>query len=91
MATYRIEWKRSAVKELEKLPRPMISKIVSAVDNLSSDPYPQGVRKLVSTESSYRIRVGDYRILYNIVEKRLVEKRLIVEIIRVGHHRDVYR
>lgn len=86
MDTYKIEWKRAAIKELEKLPRPMISKIVSAVDHLSSNPYPHGVRKLVSTENSYRIRIGDYRVLYNIVENKL-----IVEIIRVGHRKDIYR
>ena len=86
MDTYKIEWKRSATKELEKLPRPMISKIVSAVDNLSSNPYPQGVRKLVNTQNSYRIRVGDYRVLYIIAENKL-----IVEIIRVRHRKDVYR
>jgi mRNA interferase RelE/StbE len=86
MGIYKIEWKRSATKELQKLPRQMISKIVAAVDSLSSNPYPQGVRKLVSTENSYRIRVGDYRVLYNIVENKL-----IVEIIRVGHRKDIYR
>lgn len=86
MDIYRIEWTRSAAKELRKLPRQMIPKIVAAVDNLSSNPYPQGVRKLVNTENSYRIRLGDYRILYNIVEHRL-----IVEIIRVGRRKDVYR
>jgi mRNA interferase RelE/StbE len=68
MDTYKTEWKRSAIRELEKLPRPMISKIVSAVDNLSSNPYPHGVRKLVSTEN-----------------------KLIIEIIRVGHRKDIYR
>jgi mRNA interferase RelE/StbE len=71
MDTYKVEWKRSAIKELEKLPRPMISKIVSAVDNLSSNPFPQGVRKLMGTESSYRIRLGDYRVLYTVAEKRM--------------------
>ncbi len=86
MDSYQIEWKRSAVKELRKLPLPMISRIMAAVDNLSSNPYPQGVRKLVSTENSYRIRIGDYRVLYNIVENKL-----IVEIIRVGHRKDVYK
>lgn len=86
MDIYRIEWTRSAEKELRKLPRQMIPKIVAAVDNLSSNPYPQGVRKLANTENSYRIRVGDYRVLYNIVENRL-----IIEIIRVGHRKDVYR
>jgi mRNA interferase RelE/StbE len=86
MDTYKVEWKRSAIKELEKLPRPMISKIVSAVDNLSSNPFPHGVRKLMGTESSYRIRLGDYRVLYTVAEKRL-----IIEIIRVGHRKDVYK
>ena len=86
MAIYKIEWKRSALKELEKLPRPMISKVVSAVDNLSSNPFPPGVRKLVGTEDIYRIRVGDYRVLYNIIENKLV-----IEIIRVRHRKDVYR
>jgi mRNA-degrading endonuclease RelE of RelBE toxin-antitoxin system len=52
MATYKIEWKRLALKELEKLPRPMISKVVSAVDNLSLNPYSHGVRKLMGSESS---------------------------------------
>jgi mRNA interferase RelE/StbE len=86
MDTYKIEWKRSATKELEKLPRPMISKIVSAVDNLSSNPFPQGVRKLVGTEDTYRIRIGDYRVLYNIIENRL-----IIEIVRVRHRKDAYK
>jgi mRNA interferase RelE/StbE len=86
MATYKIEWKRSALKELEELPSPMISKVVSAVDNLSSNPFPQGVRKLMGSESSYRIRLGDYRVLYSVIEKRL-----IIEIIRVGHRKDVYK
>jgi len=86
MDTYKIEWKRSAIKELEKLPRPMISRIVSAVDNLSSTPYPQGVRKLAGTEDSYRIRIGNYRVIY-----KIIENKLIVEIIRVGHRKDVYR
>jgi mRNA interferase RelE/StbE len=86
MDTYKIEWKRSATKELEKLPRPMISKIVSAVDNLSSNPFPQGVRKLVGTEDTYRIRIGDYRVLYNIIQNRL-----IIEIVRVRHRKDAYK
>ncbi len=86
MASYQIEWKRSSVKELEKLPRQMISKIVSAVDDLSKDPYPQGVRKLVGSERTYRIRVGDYRVIYD-----AFESRLIIEIIRVRHRKDAYR
>jgi mRNA interferase RelE/StbE len=86
MDTYKIEWKRSATKELQKLPQQMILKIIAAVENLSSNPYPPGVRKLVSTENSYRIRIGDYRLVYNIGEDKL-----IVEIIRVRHRKDIYK
>lgn len=61
-------------------------KIVAAVDNLSTNPYPHGVRKLAGTESNYCLRVGDYRVIYNIVENKL-----IVEVIRVRHRKDAYR
>ena len=64
----------------------MLSKIVKAVDDLSLNPYPQGVRKLAGSEDTYRIRVGDYRVLYAIIENRF-----IVQVIRVGHRRDVYK
>lgn len=86
MDTYQIEWKRSAVKELEKLPRPMIVKVVAAVGELASNPYPHGVRKLVGTEDTYRIRVGDFRVLYSVFKNKL-----IVEIVRVQHRKDVYK
>ena len=86
MASYRIEWKNSAYKELQKLPRQIIAKIIAAVADLSNDPYPSGVKKMVGSERSYRIRVGDYRVIYEIIENKL-----IIEIIRVRHRKDVYR
>jgi mRNA interferase RelE/StbE len=86
MASYKIEWKNSAYKELQKLPRPMILKVVAAVHDLSSNPYPSGVKKLVGSEYSYRIRLGDYRVVYEVFENRLV-----IEIVRVRHRKDVYR
>jgi mRNA interferase RelE/StbE len=86
MASYEIEWKRSALKELQKLPKQVIPKIVSAVHDLSETPHPQGVRKLVGTQHTYRIRVGDYRVIYDIFEIRL-----IIEIIRVRHRKDAYK
>jgi mRNA interferase RelE/StbE len=86
MESYKIEWKRSATKELKKLPRDTIIRILKAVEQLSENPYPVGTRKLVSSERTYRIRVGDYRIIYNIAASALV-----VEIIRIGHRRDVYK
>ena len=86
MDSYQIEIKPSASKELEKLPRQIIPRIVAAIRELARNPYPQGVKKLTGFEHTYRIRVGDYRILYNIYEERLV-----IEIIRVRHRKEAYR
>jgi len=86
MAVYKIAWKRSAVKELEKLPRQAIPRVVEAVRYLTRDPFPVGTRKLAGLEQTYRFRVGVYRILYSVY----IDK-LIVEIIRVKHRKDVYK
>lgn len=85
MDSYQIEWKRSATKELKRLPKSIVLRILKAVEQLSTNPYPAGVRKLVGSEHTYRIREGSYRVIYNIVESTLV-----IEIIRVGHRKDVY-
>ncbi|MCA9925004.1 MAG: type II toxin-antitoxin system RelE/ParE family toxin [Anaerolineales bacterium] len=86
MASYRIEWKKSAGKELRKLPADVIQRVVNCVSGLSTNPYPSGSRKLVGSEFTFRVRVGDYRILYNVFDDQV-----IVEIIRVAHRKDVYR
>jgi mRNA interferase RelE/StbE len=86
MAAYKVEWKRSAVKELEKLPRQAVTRIIDTVGNLTNDPYPEGTRKLAASEQTYRIRVGVYRILYSVYADKF-----IVEIIRVKHRKDVYK
>ncbi len=85
MESYKVEWKRSAVKELKQLPKESVERILKAVEQLPVDPYPSGVRKLVGSEHTYRIREGSYRIIYSIVASTLV-----IEIIRVGHRKDVY-
>jgi mRNA interferase RelE/StbE len=86
MADYKIEWKRSAVKELEKLPRQAVSRVVEAVLNLRNNPFPVGTRKLAGSEQTYRIRVGVYRILYSVLTEQL-----IIEIIRVKHRKDAHK
>ena len=85
MASYKIEWKHSAVKELKKLPKDAVVRILKAVEQLPANPYPQGVRKLIGSEHSYRLREGSYRIIYTVSSAAL-----IIEIIRVGHRKDVY-
>ncbi|MBA4379728.1 MAG: hypothetical protein C0393_03435 [Anaerolinea sp.] len=86
MASYQIEFKSSALKELERLPRQIIPRAIAAIKGLAESPFPPGVKKLAGFERTYRVRVGDYRILYEIHEDRL-----IIEIIRVKHRKDVYR
>jgi mRNA interferase RelE/StbE len=86
MASYKIEWKSSAAKELRKLDKGVIFRIIKAVDELSKNPIPSGSRKLRGAEFTYRIRTGNYRIIYSIHSNKL-----IIEIIRIGHRRDVYR
>jgi len=86
MAIYEIQWKPSAVKELKKIDSKTVPRIIKVVESLSSNPFPSGVRKLYSSEHAYRIRVGDYRVIYTVFERRLV-----IEVVRVRHRKDVYR
>ncbi len=86
MAIYRIDWKPSALKELRNIDQQFIPRIIEAVEALAENPLPDGVRKIQGGNHSYRIRIGDYRIIY-----QLYEKYLIIEIIRIRHRKDVYR
>jgi mRNA interferase RelE/StbE len=86
MASYKVRWKSSALKELKSLPSEVIARVIREVDGLGNDPFPDGIRKLAGTERTYRIRVGDYRIVYSVDGDQL-----IVEIIRVRHRKDIYR
>jgi mRNA interferase RelE/StbE len=86
MASYKIEWKQSAKKELKKLDKQIILRILQAIEDLANNPYSSGSKKLIGSDSIYRIRVGDYRIVYNIKSSVLT-----IEIIKVGHRREIYR
>lgn len=85
MASYRIEWKHSASKELRRLPTNIVERVLRDVEKLAEEPFPPGVTKLAGTEQSYRIRIGDYRVIYT-VENEVLR----VQVIRVGHRKDVY-
>ena len=85
MAKYKVEIKRSAVKEIESFPRKDILAILEKISRLGDDPRPSDCKKL-SGQEKYRIRCGNYRILY-LIEDSI----LIVYIVKVGHRRDVYR
>jgi len=85
MAKYKIEIKRSAVKEIKKIPVKDLKKILVKIASLTDNPRPQACVKL-SADEKYRIRVGVYRILYETKDKLLV-----IIVVKVAHRKDVYR
>jgi mRNA interferase RelE/StbE len=84
--TYRIEVKRSARKALLALPHDVQRRLSEAIDALASDPHGPGARKLTGSDILYRIRVGDYRVVYEVHDDRL-----LIYVVKVGHRRDIYR
>ena len=85
MDSYRVLIRRSAQKELRRIPPPDLRRIVSKISGLSQDPRPQGSEKL-SGDDRYRIRQGKYRVVFGIEDDQLV-----VVAVKAGHRRDVYR
>ena len=86
MASFSIQWRSSTKKDLRKLPPREVERILAAAELLAEEPFPHGSEKLAGAEHTYRIRVGDYRIVYEV----FVPSQ-IVEIQRVRHRKDVYR
>lgn len=83
---YRLELSTRAMRDLKKLPEQVRQRLQPHIESLATDPRPPGVVKLEGTENGYRIRIGDYRILYEIHDAVLR-----VAVVKVGHRRDVYR
>jgi mRNA interferase RelE/StbE len=85
MAEYEILFKESVCKDLKKVPGTDLKRILSRVEKLGDDPRPMGCEKLTG-EELYRVRQGNYRIVYSIQDNELM-----ICIIKVGHRKDVYR
>ncbi len=84
---YKIIFDNSAEKDFDNLSKEVVRRIVKVIDKLAKDPKPAGVKKLkASDENLYRVRSGDYRIVYAIAEEIK-----IVNIRRIRHRKDVYR
>lgn len=83
---YKVLVEKKAFKELKKLDKTVVRRVMTAIQKLSSDPRPPGSKKLSGSENTWRIRVGDYRVLYAIDD--VIR---LIEITKVGHRRDVYR
>lgn len=86
MKTYKVELKKSANKELAKLPKPTLKKVVLKLRTLEQEPRPTGCKKLKSNEELWRVRVGDYRVVYTIDDGLL-----IVDIRKIRHRKDIYK
>jgi mRNA interferase RelE/StbE len=86
MASFRIEWRKSTKKDLRRIAPPDVAKIIRAVEGLGNNPFPSGHTKLSGSEKAYRVRVGDYRIIYEVFPGVL-----LIEVVRVGHRRDIYK
>jgi len=86
MASYEIEITRTAEKRLKQLPRQDQERVVRAIIALAGEPFPRGSRKLSGYDDVFRIRVGQYRVIYSVSGQKL-----IIIILKIGHRRDVYR
>ena len=84
--SYRLEFAPRVHRQLHRLPRDIQVRLAAAMEALAANPRPHGVKKLSGEENLYRIRAGDYRIIYQIRDKEL-----IVLIVKVAHRREVYR
>lgn len=85
MANYKIKIKASAVKELKKLPKKDLARVVKKIATLAKNPRPPGFQKIIGQER-YRVRQGNYRIVYSIEDQICT-----VWVVKIGHRREVYR
>jgi mRNA interferase RelE/StbE len=84
--SYRVEIARRALKSLAALPRREQQRVRGAIDLLADTPRPPNCVAIRGEKSTYRVRVGDYRIVYEVHDNVL-----LVQVVRIGHRREVYR
>lgn len=83
---YQIEFSRQADRQFRNLPSQIQQRLKLRIDSLATTPRPHGSEKLSGADQLYRIRVGDYRLVYTVEDNRL-----LVLVVKVGHRREVYR
>ncbi|MEH2059199.1 MAG: type II toxin-antitoxin system RelE/ParE family toxin [Nostoc sp.] len=84
--SYEVKFSKGAKKQFRKLPLDVQERIQTKINDLAIEPHPNGVKKLQGDDNSYRIRVGDYRVVYE-----LDDDVLIVTVIKVGHRSEIYK
>lgn len=85
MNSYAVELKPSARKELESLPNSVLARVIRKIESLALDPRPAGCKKLKGYKDLWRIRIGDWRIVYIINDTAR-----LVSVTRIAHRREVY-
>jgi mRNA interferase RelE/StbE len=83
--SYLVEFTGAAARQIKKLPRPARDRMLAAIGDLADEPRPHGAKKLVGEQTAWRIRIGDYRVIYEIHDKQLT-----VTVVRAAHRREVY-
>lgn len=83
---YQIELSKQAERSFRKLPKHDQRRVAKKIDSLKEEPRPAGVKRLAEADGVYRVRSGDYRILY-----RVEDDVLLVLVVKIGNRRDVYR
>jgi len=86
MSKYEVTFARSARRELEALDQTIVRRVFPAIESLASDPRPTGCRKLQGEKRLWRIRIGNYRVIYSIYD----EER-IVDVVAVRHRSEAYQ
>mgnify|MGYP001328445836 CR=1 FL=1 len=84
--TYTVEFAHRAEKDFRALPPGIQRRLAPKIDALAINPHPHGVKTLAGSEDILRLRAGDYRILY-----RVLDDRLVILLVKIGHRREIYR
>jgi len=84
--SYRVELKPAAARQLSAIEKPAQRKIAAKIESLAKDPFPHDAKNISGKEDFFRVRSGDYRIVY-----KVKKKILLVLVIKIGHRRDIYR
>ena len=86
MADYAVTFARSARRELETLDASIVRRVISRIEALAQEPRPPGSRKLQGEQNLWRIRIGDYRVIFSVDDRKQ-----IVDLVRIRHRREAYR
>lgn len=86
MASYNIDFKPSVHKDFRRLPKSVVERVMKRIGKLQEEPFPNGVEKLEGADRLYRIRIGDYRVIYEVNTQTLG-----IMVLYVRHRREVYR